>query len=450
MFACVQIIGVILAAVASVISNLGLNLQKLCHLRNLGKSETIRRNYAKQRLWLFGLSLIIFGSFADFTALGFGAQSIIAPLGSLTLVSNVFFAPCLLKEVVRCRDYCATFTIIVGSSLSVAFASKKDTIYGYVVGFAMLCCGMFVVCCFGVCILLICFVFLNFYRCTGRLKQLFGFYERISFFVYAMTVIIVMLILRWYINYMERIQKEGENSKKYLDNVKYFRFSYAAVSGIVGAQSVLFAKCFSELLINSFAGGGFFLAYYQTYLVVICMGACIYLQIKWLNDGLRRFDAVYIVPVFQSFWILVSVVAGLVFFHEYKEMSAVQIIVFPLGILLTILGVYFLSQRGTSPGRSADQPLDINEESSPNGSDTPLLPGATSTPRHKSMKIDSDIGFMGKMPPAVFSGSSMGRCSDIYVKQTAVSTVEISKQPAPAPVTTGPGHQNDQDDSFTL
>ncbi len=68
--------------------------------------------------------LIIVGSLADFVALGFGdvcarrrrfagshrvgrragAQSIIAPLGSLTLVANVFFAPLILGERFEARD----------------------------------------------------------------------------------------------------------------------------------------------------------------------------------------------------------------------------------------------------------------------------------------------------------------------------------------------------------
>jgi hypothetical protein len=37
--------------------------------------------------------MIILGSVFDFAALGFGAQSIVAPLGSLTLVANVVIAP---------------------------------------------------------------------------------------------------------------------------------------------------------------------------------------------------------------------------------------------------------------------------------------------------------------------------------------------------------------------
>lgn len=47
----------------------------------------------------------------------------------------------------------------------------------------------------------------------------------------------------------------------------------------------------------------------------------VFLQVRWLNEGLRRFDSSYIVPVFVSFWILLSVLSGMIFFSEYKGMT---------------------------------------------------------------------------------------------------------------------------------
>ena len=48
---------------------------------------------------------------------------------------------------------------------------------------------------------------------------------------------------------------------QYQGLIKYHRLSYAALSGLVGAQSVLFAKSIDELLVSSFGGGRFFLLY---------------------------------------------------------------------------------------------------------------------------------------------------------------------------------------------
>jgi len=75
------------------------------------------------------------------------------------------------------------------------------------------------------------------------------------------------------------------------------------------------------------------------------MFSCVYFQIRWLNAGLKRFDVSYCVPVFQSFWICVSVVSGMIFYHEYVGMSADQAALFVFAVLVTIAGVVGLSQR---------------------------------------------------------------------------------------------------------
>ncbi len=93
------------------------------------QTEKEKLNYHKAWLWRIGLILVIVGSFADFAAFSFASQSLIAPLGSFTLVSNTIFAPCLLKEKVVRRDVISTGFIIFGSVWAVCFAPHDDVIY---------------------------------------------------------------------------------------------------------------------------------------------------------------------------------------------------------------------------------------------------------------------------------------------------------------------------------
>ena len=97
----------------------------------------------------------------------------------------------------------------------------------------------------------------------------------------------------------------------------------------------------------TFRGDGNLFLHWQSYLVLSGMGTCIYLQIKWLNEALMLFDSLYVVPVFQSFWILFSVLSGMMYFGEYNEIFATGATapLFPLGLGITIFGVYILSQR---------------------------------------------------------------------------------------------------------
>lgn len=315
------IVGVILAAIASIISNFGLNLQKLSHQKALAihqhdvhaKSE-YEANYHKSPMWITGLILTITGSIADFVALAFAGASIVAPLGSLTLVSNVFFAPIMLGESLSRHDVMATMTIVLGSAIAVAFATHEET--------------------------------------KTTLDELFSFFLKTRFIIYALLIGITVGAMWYAILQLEKLQQDQPQSERYMKVRKYHRFLYASMSGIIGAQSVLFAKCAAELVVHSIAGDGLLFLYWQTYFILFAMTASILLQIKWLNSGLLRFDAVSVVPIFQSFWILVSVIAGLVFFGEATDFSATQAFFFPLGVFLTIGGVIFLSRRGVHDERS--------------------------------------------------------------------------------------------------
>lgn len=92
--------GAALAVVASIVSNLGVNIQKYSHAQE-AKVVPIKqqRPYVQRPLWWIGLGLVVFGSLGDFTAFGFATQSLVAALGGgSTLVANVFTAYFLNKE----------------------------------------------------------------------------------------------------------------------------------------------------------------------------------------------------------------------------------------------------------------------------------------------------------------------------------------------------------------
>ena len=81
--------GVFLSIVASILSNLGVNLQKLSMMRECKeKAAKEKRAYFSQPLWQIGLATLIIGSIGDFVALGFAPQSLMTPVGGFTLVCN--------------------------------------------------------------------------------------------------------------------------------------------------------------------------------------------------------------------------------------------------------------------------------------------------------------------------------------------------------------------------
>jgi hypothetical protein len=67
----------------------------------------------------------------------------------------------------------------------------------------------------------------------------------------------------------------------------------------VGSQSIIFAKSIAELIKMTAKGNNQFV-YWQTYLMLVGMVVTIFTQIHWLAQGLKHFDAVYCIPIFQG------------------------------------------------------------------------------------------------------------------------------------------------------
>ncbi|RYG42616.1 hypothetical protein EON68_01615, partial [archaeon] len=307
------VVAVVIACAASTISNFGMNLQKLA-LTYRAAGNVRRPVY--MALWVLGFVGIVGGAGCDFAALAFGAQSIVAPLGSWTLVANSVIAPAFLGERITRRDLLATALIIAGCTLSVATASHKDEIY--------------------------------------TTEQLFSLYATLTFGLYIASVIFIVATILLTVRYVERLeQRYGSTSAAYLWWFKFHRFSYSCLSGVIGAQSVLFAKTVVELVTGTIVHHErVFLADWRTYPVLLGLATTLTLQVYYMQCGLARWDALYCVPIFSSFWILVSVIGGGVFYSEFASFDALSIGLFPLGILLCIVGVYALSQRNVEAARA--------------------------------------------------------------------------------------------------
>ncbi|KAG0358790.1 magnesium transporter NIPA-domain-containing protein [Gamsiella multidivaricata] len=80
------------------------------------------RNIFVSKLWAAGLLVFILGNLGGFIALRFAPQSLTAPLGSISLISNVIIAPLINKEVLGKWDIAGIFFIVAGSVMVVVFS----------------------------------------------------------------------------------------------------------------------------------------------------------------------------------------------------------------------------------------------------------------------------------------------------------------------------------------
>lgn len=290
------VLGVFLATTASFVTSLGVNLQKLAHIKNPSVS------YWLSPVWTLGMILVVLASFLDFIALGFAPQTAIAVLGSLTLVANLLFAPIVVKETVTASDVRYTCLILAGTAMSVTLASHREPV--------------------------------------RQVEELFALFLAPRFIAYGCFVLLVISFMWFRVHTLDNTPA----------NLGVRRFLYAALAGTIGAQNILFAKCLATMLVNwvsrstSPASASVMLSA-QTYIITLCLASTLYWQVVWMNEGLAEFDALYILPVFQSFWVFGSTMSGLIFFAEYQAMTVKQLLGFSCSVILTTVGVYCLSLR---------------------------------------------------------------------------------------------------------
>ena len=131
---------------------------------------------------------------------------------------------------------------------------------------------------------------------------------------------------------------EGEIEKH-----TYLPLYWAAISGTIGAQSVLLAKCVMELIWATVDGENQF-KFFGTYVLLAGMVATLLTQTHALNMATMHGDTMSTFPVFQAFWIGMSNISGIVFFQQAHNFNQTQWIMFPSALVLVMTGIYLISK----------------------------------------------------------------------------------------------------------
>lgn len=271
--------------------------------------------------------LTILGGVSDFVALSLAAQSLVATLGSLALVANAIWAPLILNEGLNLKHYMATVVIVVGVTLAIVYGPTDDKHYS--------------------------------------MDVLLSIFSSTAFAVYASLVLLLAGGIYFSIQYVEWSFDLDRKPKQeqYIDSdgshpilANYHKASYGLLSGIVGSQSVLLAKFIGELVSITISGKANAFLLPSTYMILAFLVGTVVLQIHWLNAGIARFQAVYVLPVFQATWTLASVIGGISVFSEWSSLqgSLTQQVMFPLGILIAMGGVAFLCSTPPVPDGGHD------------------------------------------------------------------------------------------------
>jgi len=160
----------------------------------------------------------------------------------------------------------------------------------------------------------------------------------------------------------------------------YHAFAYAYMGGILGSCSVLFGKTVAEMLKGIFREQSDWSAWgtYQFYMFLIAMLITLLFQMKFLNAGLKYHDTLIVVPIYQTWWILGGIIGGGTYFKEFASMEGLNIVLFVVGVLITLLGVYILtfSRRKVEEDKLPTEGTTVHLDGDGCGDDTKTTPNA--------------------------------------------------------------------------
>lgn len=318
-------IGIILSITGSLFSTVSLALQRLSHKRNQTLPEEDQKPASRQKLNIIGVIFLFLGSLIDFAALGFAPATVISCMGSLTLVLNMILAPLLISEAIFFRDVCVNAIVIIGTLISVWFGPHDTPAY-------------------------------DLHDLMRLVKEpTFIMYQSL-YGIWVSSLLVVWMDLRKDVDdphYLTGLEP--------LTRRRLLRFSYPSLAGSIGGMTAAYAKASIELVKTSILGGNQF-THVGSYFIVLMMVGSIFLQITFLNAGLKRYEAMYVVPVYQVFWIISGILAGMFYFHEISGLSEKEVRLFSLGAGISITGIILHSKRSShheEPPKPSDLLKDV-------------------------------------------------------------------------------------------
>ncbi|XP_064604648.1 NIPA-like protein 2 isoform X2 [Liolophura sinensis] len=301
------LIGSALAICGNLLISISLNIQKFTHVRNAKREESERLHYTKEPFWWLGLFLMFCGEIGNFSAYGFAPASLVAPLGTTTVVANLFLSAAILKEKIKPEHLFGSALAVVGAFLLVTFSKRTEKVFDA--------------------------------------KQLVDALTQTAFIVYVCIEIVAIIVL-FVLLYKFEMQSV---------------LVYLLITSLLASFTVISAKAVSSMLQVTFAGWSQF-RYPIFYAMLLVLAVTAVIQIKYLNQAMKYFNATVVVPTNFVFFTISAIIAGIIFYKEFWGMSALEICMFLFGCVMCFVGVYFITVGRESTQDSSQTEKPANEE----------------------------------------------------------------------------------------
>ncbi|GAA5895630.1 hypothetical protein JCM6882_000358 [Rhodosporidiobolus microsporus] len=311
------------------------------------------KGFLRSKLWLVGFFLLNCGEFLNFLAYGFAPPSVVAPLGMVSLIANVFLAPLIVREPFRKRDLIGVVIAILGGVVVVYAARSSD-----------------------------------------RKPTPDEFLTAISqplFIAYASVSTATIAVLA------------------YLSNTKYgdrFVLIDLSLCALAGAFTVLSTKAISSFVNLNPAVA---IRSWITYPTLLVLAVTAVLQVNFVNKSLQRFESRVVIPIQYCTFALSTICGSAVLYRDFDGIPLPSMINFMFGCLVCGAGVYLLTQTPSSSASSASSSSPSKKKAPSNGpssaSASRTHPNAP-TPLPHSATIPRSSGSGGSTKPSPFPSIS--------------------------------------------
>ncbi|BGO95244.1 hypothetical protein NBRC10512v2_007047 [Rhodotorula toruloides] len=268
------------------------------------------------------------GELGNFLAYGFAPPSVVAPLGMVALIANVFLAPVIVREPFRKKDLVGVGIAIIGGA-TVVYASRQRDV-----------------------------------KLTPS-----EFVEAISrplFIAYAAVCAAGMSALAYFSR-----TKAGDR----------FVLVDLSLCAIAGAFTVLSAKALSSFLNLIFLDS---FKYPITYAVLLTLALSAFLQLNYLQKSLQRFESRVVIPTQFTTFSLSTIVGSAILYRDFEGVGLPSLVNFVFGCLICAAGVYLLtrdSPNGHAKSATTDSAADSHAtDSAPPSQRTPSVSSVFSQP----------------------------------------------------------------------
>lgn len=387
--------GAVLACFGNVAINIGMNLIKIGQSTEDSERESERRRKASPgkpspATLLLGWVLFILGNGINFTALSMAPQTLLASLGGLQFIANLIFLGCYLGEPVTVRNLCGTFLVILGNTIILyGYNPKKSGAYTIAELYSFFISREYKI---YTGVSLSCFVLFQMVTNHMVIKWWWGRVPIPRFHIYkpvekhplytllkaapltqpgarsySVSVspstspdIVQRPRSRYgYINDLwngvEEVRNESTPEVEYkpqrppaLKKSSLFGLIYSMCSAAIGVQALLTGKSLSIIVRNITQGSmdildprNFFNLSFAFVVFILWIFATAF-WIWRLSVSLIMFDAMFIIPVNQTMWILFSVLSGGIVWNEFANLNFVESSWLASGLSLVLIGVVFL------------------------------------------------------------------------------------------------------------